>query len=170
MRKLLFVVAFASALGSIGSAAAQVYPSRPITVIVPFAAGGPLDTTGRILALVALIGAARAFEGPTMSALIVSVVSRPLVPKAMAWSVSANQAARIVSPALGGLLYVAGAEVVYFVAATLFLISANPWRREHVLEQHAVGRRNGFEVEVRRPTGEGGRAEREDIHRRLRRR
>jgi tripartite-type tricarboxylate transporter receptor subunit TctC len=50
MRKLLFVVAFASALGSIGSAAAQVYPSRPITVIVPFAAGGPLDTTGRILA------------------------------------------------------------------------------------------------------------------------
>src|SRR3979490_209361 len=50
MRKLLFVVAFAAALGSIGSAAAQVYPSRPIAVIVPFAAGGPLDTTGRILA------------------------------------------------------------------------------------------------------------------------
>jgi tripartite-type tricarboxylate transporter receptor subunit TctC len=50
MRKLLFAAAFASALGSIGSAAAQVYPSRPITVIVPFAAGGPLDTTGRILA------------------------------------------------------------------------------------------------------------------------
>jgi len=84
--------------------------------------GGAL-TTGRILALVALIGAARAFEGPTMSALIVSLVSRPLVPKAMAWSVSANQAARIVSPALGGVLYVAGAEVVYFVAAALFLIA-----------------------------------------------
>jgi MFS family permease len=84
--------------------------------------GGTL-TTGRILALVALIGAARAFEGPTMSALIVSLVSRPLVPKAMAWSVSANQAARIVSPALGGVLYVAGADVVYFVAATLFLIA-----------------------------------------------
>ena len=84
--------------------------------------GGAL-TTGRILALVALIGAARAFEGPTMSALIVSLVSRPLVPKAMAWSVSANQAARIVSPALGGLLYVLGAEVVHAVAATLFLIA-----------------------------------------------
>jgi tripartite-type tricarboxylate transporter receptor subunit TctC len=50
MRKLLFAVAFAAASGSIGSAAAQVYPSRAITVIVPFAAGGPLDTTGRILA------------------------------------------------------------------------------------------------------------------------
>src|SRR3979409_2625700 len=50
MRKLFFAVAFAAALESIGSAAAQVYPSRPIAVIRPFAAGGPLDTTGRILA------------------------------------------------------------------------------------------------------------------------
>ena len=31
-------------------ARAQVYPSRPITIIEPFAAGGPLDTIGRILA------------------------------------------------------------------------------------------------------------------------
>ena len=84
--------------------------------------GGSM-TTGRILALVALIGAARAFEGPTMSALVASLVSCPLAPKAMAWSVSANQASRMVSPALGGVLYVLGAEVVYLVAATLFLIA-----------------------------------------------
>ena len=84
---------------------------------------GGLLTTGRILALVAVVGAARAFEAPTMSALVASLVSRALVPKAMAWSVSANQAARIVAPALGGVLYVLGPEVVYVVAAALFIVA-----------------------------------------------
>lgn len=81
-------------------------------------------TTGRILAIVAVVGAARAFEGPTMSALVAGLVSRPLVPKAMAWSISANQTARIVGPALGGVLYVLGAEAVYAVAGVLFLLAS----------------------------------------------
>jgi tripartite-type tricarboxylate transporter receptor subunit TctC len=34
-------------LGSIGAATAQPYPNRPIKLIVPFAAGGPLDLVGR---------------------------------------------------------------------------------------------------------------------------
>ena len=49
MRNLLFAVVFVTAFGSIESATAQGYPSRPITMIVPFAAGGGTDVSARIV-------------------------------------------------------------------------------------------------------------------------
>jgi len=46
-----FLVAAALALAlQIGGATAQDFPSRPVTIIVPFPAGGPTDTLARILA------------------------------------------------------------------------------------------------------------------------
>jgi tripartite-type tricarboxylate transporter receptor subunit TctC len=50
MKQLLLAVAFAATLEAVGGATAQVYPSRPITMAMPFAAGGPGDTLARILA------------------------------------------------------------------------------------------------------------------------
>jgi tripartite-type tricarboxylate transporter receptor subunit TctC len=46
----LSVLAIAGLLATPGSVAAQTYPSRPITMIVPFGAGGPTDTLARIVA------------------------------------------------------------------------------------------------------------------------
>ncbi len=50
MRKLLIAAAFAAAWASLGTARAQVYPSRPITVVVPLPAGGAFDVAARVLA------------------------------------------------------------------------------------------------------------------------
>jgi len=47
---LLAPLAFAACLGGIQSATAQIYPSRPITMVAPFPAGAPVDSVGRIMA------------------------------------------------------------------------------------------------------------------------
>src|SRR5512146_1078902 len=49
MKKVLLAAAFA-ALVSAGQAVAQDFPTRPVTMVIPFAAGGPQDTIGRIIA------------------------------------------------------------------------------------------------------------------------
>src|SRR3954471_11214633 len=49
MLKQLLTAAMAT-IGWLASAPAQTYPSRPITFVVPFAAGGPADVLARTLA------------------------------------------------------------------------------------------------------------------------
>ncbi len=50
MRRLAIAAAIAAMfVGLTGAATAQQYPSRPITIVVPFPAGGPTDTLARIL-------------------------------------------------------------------------------------------------------------------------
>src|SRR5947207_1693891 len=47
--KRAFVAVVIAALFGIGAASAQSYPAKPITVIVPFAAGGATDVLARFL-------------------------------------------------------------------------------------------------------------------------
>ncbi|WP_028345896.1 tripartite tricarboxylate transporter substrate binding protein BugD [Bradyrhizobium murdochi] len=48
MRKIILAAIAVLAFGGVG--AAQSFPSRPVTIIVPFSAGGPSDAMARILA------------------------------------------------------------------------------------------------------------------------
>jgi MFS family permease len=95
-------------------------------VLVLGTLGGWLDPIA-IYVVTALVGAARAFEIPTMVAIIPALVPRPLVPAATAWFATANQAGQIVGPVLGGLLYGLyglGPAVVYSAAIGLWCIGA----------------------------------------------
>ena len=97
----------------------------------PMSVAGFVDVCNRheklevviLFAAVALLGAARAFESPTMSALLPALVPESLLPRAIAVSSSAMQTATIVGPSLGGLLYAAGASVPLGIAALCMSIA-----------------------------------------------
>ena len=78
-------------------------------------------TEALIFALVFVVGAARAFQMPAMSALLPSLVPRALFARAIASNSAATQSAVIAGPALGGIVYVAGPAAVYAASAALFL-------------------------------------------------
>ena len=50
MKKSIIAAVFAGLLALTGSASAQNFPERQISMIIPFAAGGPTDVLGRIVA------------------------------------------------------------------------------------------------------------------------
>ena len=72
-----------------------------------------------VFAIMGLFGVARAFSMPAAQALLPNMVPPEQYGRAVPLSSSANQVARIAGPALGGLLYFAGAEAVYAAVALL---------------------------------------------------
>jgi len=84
---------------------------------------GWLDATGIFIA-VAILGAAQAFERPTMAALLPNIVPTSMLQKAIATTTSMMQTALIVGPSLGGILYGFGSVVPFVVSAVLFTIAS----------------------------------------------
>jgi MFS family permease len=76
-----------------------------------------------IWGLVFLISVAKALEWPAITSMLPALVPPPILARAMAASSVGGQAAVIIGPTLGGLLYVAGPEVVYGVSALFYLFS-----------------------------------------------
>jgi MFS family permease len=69
-------------------------------------------------------GAARGFTAPAIQSFAPFLVPVAMLPRAVAWSSSANTTAVIIGPALGGVLYVFGAAAVYTVCLVLFTAMA----------------------------------------------
>jgi MFS family permease len=78
-------------------------------------------TREMMFVLLFVIGVARAFEAPSLHAILPSIVPQQILPRAIAASMSAQQTAVITGPAIGGLIYVFGAQVVYFTCAAVFI-------------------------------------------------
>ena len=94
-------------------------------IALALAVGSFTDNVSRelIFVLAFLLGAARSFEMPATQALLPNVVPPGLFPRAVAASASATQAATIVAPAVGGLLYALGSTWVYGPTVALYLIA-----------------------------------------------
>src|SRR5665647_938338 len=50
MKKTMMAAVFAGVLALTGTASAEDFPDRQLTMVIPFAAGGPTDVLGRIMA------------------------------------------------------------------------------------------------------------------------
>ena len=86
-------------------------------------AGGWL-TRDLMFGILFFIGIARAFEMPTLHAIVPDIAPPSLLPRAIASSATAQQTATISGPAIGGLIYVFGPVTVYLTCAAIFTIAS----------------------------------------------
>jgi len=70
-----------------------------------------------------LLGVVKAFQMPAQQALAPALVPPEVLPRALAFSSMGSQAAIVAGPALGGFVYVGGAQAVYAVCAALFALA-----------------------------------------------
>ena len=83
---------------------------------------GAIDLTS-LYSIAVLLGIARAFNGPALSALAPNLVPKAILPNAIALSSISWQTGMIVGPAIGGYLHAISAPLPYVVAAGLFVVA-----------------------------------------------
>jgi len=76
-----------------------------------------------IFSLAALLGFARAFQGPAIGSLAPNIVPKALLPRAIAFSSMFWQVGSIIGPAIAGYAYALEPYFAYMVSAGLFLAS-----------------------------------------------
>ena len=69
------------------------------------------------------IGAARAFEMPAMQAMLPTLLAPDQLPRAVAAAAGGRELAVILGPALGGFIYVFGADKVYLLGTAIFFLA-----------------------------------------------
>ncbi len=77
-----------------------------------------------IYACIVAVGSGRAFANPAAQALTANVVSKEHFTNAVTWYSSAWSTARIIGPAVGGLLYLLGPVAPFLVACIFFALAS----------------------------------------------
>ncbi|MBV5331113.1 MFS transporter, partial [bacterium] len=103
--------------------AACMLTQTAVALLLVAAIQGGFATRELILVVSVALGVARAFQMPAQQALTPQLVPKELLQRAIAMSTSGIQVAVISGPALGGVLYVAGATTVYACCTFLSLLS-----------------------------------------------
>ena len=97
--------------------------SAVVALVLVAATHGHWVSRGLLLGLSVALGTIKAFQMPASQSLTPLLVPAPVLPRALAFSSMAMQVAIIGGPALGGFIYVAGADAVYTVCAALFAVA-----------------------------------------------
>ena len=86
--------------------------------------GGAWVGRDLLLGLSVMLGMARAFQMPAQQAIAPLLVPAAILPRATAFNSAGSQVAVIGGPALGGLVFVAGAAAVYATCFALFVVGS----------------------------------------------
>ena len=106
--------------GALSPSSAQIVEALAVAVLALANVTGRL-TPGLLLAMAFVVGTGRAFEQPSLQSVLPNIVPSELLPRAIAGSTSASQAAIVAGPALGGLLIAISPTLVFSVCALLWL-------------------------------------------------